>query len=356
MKIGLLTSGGDCPGLNAVMRAFVKYIEANLPKAEIIGFLDGYTGLIEGNYRQVDASFFEDLLFTGGTVLGSIRQPFKSMNDEGEDGRTKLDKMTANYKKLGLDCLITVGGAGTHKTAATLSAEGCNVIGLPKTIDNDIWGTDYSFGFDTAAEVAAECVRNMHATASSHGRVMLVEVMGNKTGWLALNAAVAGGAHIALLPEFPYDEEVVLATLAKRREQGARYDIIVVAEGAMTTEESTLKRKEMLSLRKARGYASVTDRLAKTIERRLGIEARTQTVGYLQRGACPNAHDRALCTLLGAYAGELVKVGKFGVTVAQSCGKVTYNSLADIAGRTKFVTDDTPLYKAALQTGLSFGR
>lgn len=356
MKIGLLTSGGDCPGLNAVMRAFVKYAEGNIPKAEIYGFSDGYTGLIEGTYKKLDGQFFENLLFTGGTALGSIRQPFKSMTMEAENGVSKLDKMVANYRELGLDCLITVGGAGTHKTASMLSAEGCNVIGLPKTIDNDISGTDYSFGFDTAAEVAAECVRNMHATAYSHGRVMIVEVMGNKTGWIALHAAVAGGAHVALIPELPYDENTVIDRIAERRERGERYDVIVVAEGAMTVEESKLKRKEMLALRKAQGYVSSSQRLAKTIEERLDIEVRIQTVGYLQRGACPNAHDRALCTAMGAYAGELVKRGKFGVTVALSGGRITYNSLVDIAGQTKFVTQDNPLLTAAESTGICFGR
>lgn len=356
MKIGLLTSGGDCPGLNAVMRAFVKYAEDNIPKAEIYGFTDGYTGLIEGKYKKLDGQFFDNLLFTGGTVLGSKRQPFKSMTSETEDGVSKLDKMVSNYKELGLDCLITVGGAGTHKTASMLSAEGCSVIGLPKTIDNDIAGTDYSFGFDTAAEVAAECVRQMHATAYSHGRVMIVQVMGNKTGWIALHAAVAGGAHIALLPEIPYDENTVIDTIAERIERGERYTVMVVAEGAMTIEESKLKRKEMLSLRKSQGFYSASQRLAKVIEERLDIEVRVQTVGYLQRGACPNAHDRVLCTAMGAYAGELAKRGKFGVTVALSGGRITYNSLADIAGQTKFVTEDNPVLTAAKSTGISFGR
>ena len=356
MKIGLLTSGGDCPGLNAVMRAFVKYAKDNIPKAEIYGFLDGYTGLIEGKYKMLDGRFFDDLLFTGGTVLGSIRQPFKSMTSETDDGVTKLDKMVANYKELGLDCLITIGGAGTHKTAYMLSAEGCNVIGVPKTIDNDIVGTDCSFGFDTAAEVAAECVRNMHATAYSHGRVMIIEVMGNKTGWIALHSAVAGGAHIALLPELPYDENTVIDTIAERRERGERYDIIVVAEGAMTMEESKLKRKEMLALRKLQGYSSAAQRLVELIGERLKVEVRLQTVGYLQRGVCPNAHDRALCTVMGAYAANLAKHGKFGVTVALSGGRITYNSLADVAGQTKFITQDNPLLIAAESTGISFGR
>ena len=202
-----------------------------MPRPEILGFKDGYTGLIENNFIPVGEHFFDDLLYTGGTILGSIRQPFKNMADPAEDGVSKLDKMVENYRRLGLDCLVTLGGAGTHKTAAMLSAEGCNVIGLPKTIDNDIWGTEFTFGFDTAAEVAAKCVREMHATAYSHGRTILVEVMGNKTGWLSLYAAVAGGAHACILPEFPYDETALAEYIARRRENGARYDVIVVAEG-----------------------------------------------------------------------------------------------------------------------------
>lgn len=355
MRVGILTSGGDCPGLNAVAHAFVKYVISNIPKAEILGFSDGYTGLIEGSCKTIDDAFFERFFFAGGTVLGSVRQPFKSMTDNVGDGVSKLDKMKSNYKKSGLDCLVTIGGAGTHKTAAMLSAEGCNVIGLPKTIDNDIWGTEFSFGFDTAAEVAAKCVQDMHATAYSHGRTMLVEVMGNKTGWLALHAAVAGGAHAALLPEFPYDENAVADFVAERRKSGARYDVIVVAEGAYSQKEARLKRRERTELRRAAGLVTATARIARIIEEQAGVEARVQTVGYLQRGAAPNAHDRVLCTLMGAYAGELLKNGRFGVSVAAVGGRVTYNSLADIAGRTKFVERDTPLYKAAKNTGIYFG-
>ena len=236
-----------------------------------------------------------------------------------------------------------------------LSAEGCNVFGLPRIIDNDMWGTEFTFGFDTAAEVAAKCVREMHATAYSHGRTILVEVMGNKTGWLSLYAAVAGGAHACILPEFPYDETALAEYIARRRENGARYDVIVVAEGAMTKEESGWKRKEMLLRRKELGYSTATARIARAIENRTGAEARVQVIGYLQRGAEPNAHDRALCTMMGAFAGELVKEGRFGVTVAVEGGRITYNPLSDIAGRTKFITPENPMYLAAKSTGIYFG-
>ena len=205
MKIGMLTSGGDCPGLNAVMRAFAKYAFSHIADVKIFGFLNGYTGLIENEYEELEEKNFENLLLAGGTMLGSKRQPFKLMTETDGNNRSKLDKMKETYKNLGLDCLITLGGAGTHKTAALLSAEGCNVIGLPKTIDNDIWGTDVTFGFETAMETATLCIDKMHSTASSHGRIMLVEVMGNKVGWLTLYAGLAGGADMILIPEIPYE-------------------------------------------------------------------------------------------------------------------------------------------------------
>ena len=250
---------------------------------------------------------------------------------------------------------MTLGGAGTHKTAALLAAEGCNVIGLPKTIDNDIWGTDVTFGFNSAMEIATECIDRMHSTAASHGRTMLVEVMGNKVGWLTLYAGLAGGANIILIPEIPYDEDAVVAVLEKRRKAGARYSIVAVAEGALSKEEASLKKKDRLTLRAARGETTVTQRLARNIEARTGVETRTQVIGYLQRGGSPNPYDRALCTLMGSYAGELAEKKKFGVTVAVSGGKVTYNSLADIAGKTKSVPPSHQMVRAAKAIGVSFG-
>ena len=236
MKIGMLTSGGDCPGLNAVMRAFAKYVCSHIEDVKIFGFLNGYTGLIENEYEILAEKDFEPLLLAGGTVLGSKRQPFKQMTVSDGNNRSKLDKMKETYEKLGLDCLVTLGGAGTHKTAALLSSEGCRVIGLPKTIDNDIWGTDVTFGFSSAMEIATECIDRMHSTAASHGRTMLVEVMGNKVGWLTLYAGLAGGADMILIPEIPYDEDAVVEFLEKRRKEGARYNIVAIAEGALSAQ------------------------------------------------------------------------------------------------------------------------
>ena len=355
MKIGMLTSGGDCPGLNAVMRAFAKYAYSHIEDVKIIGFLNGYTGLIEGDFETLAEKDFEDLLLAGGTMLGSKRQPFKQMTVSDGNNRSKLDKMKETYEKLGLDCLVTLGGAGTHKTAALLSSEGCRVIGLPKTIDNDIWGTDVTFGFSSAMEIATECIDRMHSTAASHGRTMLVEVMGNKVGWLTLYAGLAGGADMILIPEIPYDEDAVVEFLEKRRKEGARYNIVAIAEGALSVGEASLKRKEMAALRASRGETTATERLARAIEARTGVETRTQVIGYLQRGGSPNAYDRAICTLMGSYAGELAERKKFGVTVAMAGGKITYNSLADIAGKTKSVPPTHQLVRAAKAVGISFG-
>ena len=355
MKIGMLTSGGDCPGLNAVMRAFAKHVGSHIDGVKIYGFLDGYTGLIENEYELLEPRDFEKLLLVGGTVLGSKRQPFKQMTVADENNRSKLDKMKETYSRLALDCLVILGGAGTHKTAALLSEAGCNVVGLPKTIDNDIWGTEITFGFHTAMEVATECIDRMHSTAASHGRTMLVEVMGNKAGWLALYAGLAGGANVILIPEIPYDEKAVIDFLEKRRKEGARYNIVAVAEGALSREEYAMKKKERAALRAKRGETTATARLAENIRRATGVETRTQIIGYLQRGGSPDPYDRALCTLMGSYAGELVEKKKFGVTVAFSCGKMVYNSLSDVAGKLKSVPPSCQVVKAAKAVGISFG-
>ena len=199
MKIGILTSGGDCPGLNAVIRGFAKYVFNNIKDAELIGISEGYLGLIEKEAKKMKPSDFSGILNVGGTILGTKRTPFKKMTEEGDDGRSRLDMMKKNYKALGLDVLVTLGGAGTHKTAALLSSEGLNVVGIPKTIDNDIWGTDVTFGFHSAVDIATECIDRIHTTAASHGRTMLIELMGNKVGWLTLYAGIAGGADIILI-------------------------------------------------------------------------------------------------------------------------------------------------------------
>ena len=227
----MLTSGGDCQALNAAMRGVVKTLCENAD-VKIYGFEEGYKGLIYGNYHQLTSHDFSGILTKGGTILGSSRQPFKLMRQPDANGLDKVGAMKKNYKALGLDCLVILGGNGTHKTANLLREEGLNVVTLPKTIDNDIWGTDMTFGFQSAVDIATAAIDCIHTTAASHGRVFIVEVMGHKVGWLTLHAGLAGGADIILLPEIPYDINVVCDAITKRSKAGKRFSILAVAEGA----------------------------------------------------------------------------------------------------------------------------
>lgn len=354
MKIGILTSGGDCPGLNAVIRAIGKYAVAHIPNAEIYGICDGYAGLINGEYKRMKPEDFSGILTLGGTILGTSRQPFKSMTVE-ENGETKLGKMVENYKKAGFDCIFTLGGAGTHKTAALLYAEGCNVIGLPKTIDNDIFGTDVTFGFHSALDVATDCIDRIHTTAASHGRTMFVEIMGNKVGWLTLFAGIAGGADIILIPEIPFTVEAVAAAVKERLDGGKPFNIVAVAEGAVLKKEAAFKRKERVFARRERGETTVTAHLAEIVSQSVGVETRVVVPGHIQRGGSPSAYDRLLSTRLGSYAGKLCKSGKFGVTVAVVNGEITYNALSDVAGKTKYVPKDGSVISSARDIGIAFG-
>ncbi len=274
MKIGILTSGGDCAGLNAVMRAIGLYAYRNIKNCEIVGIPDGYGGLIRGESAPMDREDFEGLLNLGGTILGTRRTPFKTMTVPEENGETRLEKMRANYKKMGLDCLFTLGGAGTHRTAALLCAEGCNVIGLPKTIDNDIYGTDVTFGFHTAVDVATEAIDRVRTTAASHGRTILVEVMGNKAGWLTLYAGIAAGAEVILLPEIPFNIDKICEAIRENCEEGKPCNIIAVGEGAVLDSEARFKKKERVFVRTERGETTVTQHLAEVIGERTGIETR----------------------------------------------------------------------------------
>ena len=353
MKIGILTAGGDCPGLNAVIRGFAKYIYNQIPDAEIIGIQDGYRGLINGEFNKLKESDFSGILNIGGTILGTSRQPFKQMKVEDQNGESRLDQMVKNYKKNKLDLVVTLGGAGTHKTASLLSDAGCNVIGLPKTIDNDIWGTDVTFGFHTALEIDTECIDRIHTTAASHGRTMLVEIMGNKVGWLTLYSGIAGGADIILIPEIPYDPDEVCNMVTKRYESGKAFIIIAIAEGAMSKKEANMKKAERLEYRN--GEATATNRLAKYIQENAGVETRTVVPGHIQRGGNPSPYDRLLSTELGSFAGKLVQEGNFGKTVAIINNQITYNRLADVAGKTKYVDEDNQMIKIGKSIGISFG-
>lgn len=245
LKVGMLTSGGDCQALNAAMRGVAKSLYRAVEDVEIIGFEEGYKGLIYGDFKAMKKSDFSGILTEGGTIIGSSRQPFKLMRVPDENGLDKVEAMKKNYKSLGLDCLVVLGGNGTHKTANLLREEGLNVVTLPKTIDNDLWGTDMTFGFQSAVNIATNAIDCIHTTASSHGRVFIVEVMGHKVGWLTLHAGIAGGADIILIPEIPYDIKSVVAALNRRTKAGKNFSILAVAEGAISKQDAALPKKEL---------------------------------------------------------------------------------------------------------------
>lgn len=352
-RIGILTSGGDCPGLNAAIRGVAK-AAYELFDTEIIGFADGYKGLIEGEYRAMERQEFSGILTVGGTILGTSRQPYKLMRVVAEDNVDKVAQMKKNYEKLKLDCLVTLGGNGTHKTAQLLSSEGLCVVGLPKTIDNDLWGTDVTFGFHTAVDIATDVVDRIHTTATSHGRVMVIELMGNKAGWLTLYAGVAGGADIIVLPEIPYDIEKICQAVEKRRKQGKDFSIITIAEGALSKEEAALPKKELKAALESR-TVPVSYRVAADLQKATGAETRVVVPGHIQRGGSPSAYDRVLATKFGAYAAELIKNEDYGTTVALVNNRVTANKLEDIAGKSKLVPPDHELVKVAKNIGIKFG-
>ncbi len=354
-RIGILTSGGDCPGLNAAIRGVARACYERMEDVEIIGIAGGYSGLIKGEYQTMQPSDFSGILTLGGTILGTVRTPFKNMRRIEEDNVDKVSSMIRTYETLKLDCLCTLGGNGTHKTANLLSEEGLNIIGLPKTIDNDIWGTDVTFGFHTAVDIDTEVLDRLHTTAASHSRVMVVEIMGNKVGWLTLYAGLAGGADVILIPEIPYDHTLVIEAVRKRAERGKTFSIIAVAEGALRTDETMLKRKELAERRKQEGTTSVAARLARGIETETGIESRVCIPGHVQRGGSPSAYDRVLATKFGVHAAKLIYEKRYGHTVAMAKGKLVANPLAEVAGKTKSVPPDKDVLKVARQLGVRFG-
>ena len=357
LKIGMLTSGGDCQGLNAALRGVAKTLYNELgDKVTIYGIRDGYRGLIEGDYHEMLPEDFSDILTVGGTILGTSRQPFKEMRKTIEDSEeTKLDKMLHTVKKAGFDCLVILGGNGTHKTANLLAQHGVNVVSLPKTIDNDLWGTDMTFGFQSAVDIATHVIDCIHTTATSHGRVFIVEVMGHKVGWLTLYAGISGGADVILIPELPYDVDKVCKVLKKRKMQGKPFSILAVAEGAISKEESNLSKKEFKAARAQMKEPSVSYRLANEIAERTGQEIRVTIPGHFQRGGSPCAYDRVLSTRFGTAAAELIAQKKFGYMVAIRNNLIVPVPLSEVAGKLKTVSPDCDEIRAARDMGISLG-
>ncbi|TNF41678.1 MAG: 6-phosphofructokinase [Bacteroidetes bacterium] len=335
-RIGILTAGGDCPGINAAIRgvgktAIVKY------GMTVVGISDGYAGLIHKEYRELTESDLSGILTLGGTILGTSREkPFKGKK---KDEFRKPLLIREHYEQMGLDCLVCIGGNGTMKTANMLSEEGLNVVGVPKTIDNDIWGTDMTFGFDSAVNIATEAIDRLHSTANSHKRIMVIEIMGHNAGWLALYSGMAGGGDVILIPEIPHDEKVVMNYLRKRADNNKPYSIVVVAEGIKIPE----------------GEDSPARYLARRIEEETGLETRETVLGYIQRGGSPSPMDRVLASRFGAAAANLIAKNDFGRMVALRNGEISSVKLSEVGGKTKLVGSDDPMVRQAMEMGTSFG-
>ena len=354
-RIGLLTSGGDCQALNATMRGVVKGLSHNLTELEVYGFMDGYKGLIYGDYRMLTSRDFSGILTKGGTILGTSRQPFKMMRVPDEKGLDKVEAMKQNYYKLRLDCLVILGGNGTQKTANLLREEGLNIIHLPKTIDNDIYGTDMTFGFQSAVDIATEAIDYIHTTAASHNRVFIVEIMGHKVGWLTLHAGIAGGADIILIPEIPYDIDRIIEAIQHRSKEGKGFTILAVAEGAISKEDAALSKKDFKEKQRDYKYPSVSYEIAEKIVKKTGIEIRITVPGHMQRGGSPCPYDRVLSTRLGAEAANLILKDQYGYMVGIINGKVKKVPLGEVAGKLKGVSPDDQLIQHAKLIGISFG-
>lgn len=354
-KIGILTSGGDCQCLNATMRGVAKGLYGSGDNFQIIGFEDGYKGLMYENYKIMQPGDFSGILTEGGTILGTSRQPFKLMREPDENGLNKVEAMKQTYSRLGLECLVVLGGNGSQKTANLLSEEGLNVVSLPKTIDNDLWGTDETFGFQSAIDVAAGAIDNIHTTANSHGRIFIVEIMGHKVGWLTLYAGIASGADIILIPEIPYDINKVAKAIENRSRQGKRFSIIAVAEGAISKEDAALSKKELKEKRKNPSFPSVSYELGDRLQKLTGQEIRVTIPGHMQRGGSPCPYDRVLSSRFGAAAAELIINKEYGYMVGLKAGEIVKVSLKDVAGKLKLVSPDSSIVKEAKRLGISFG-
>ncbi len=357
LRIGMLTSGGDCQALNAAMRGVVKGICSKVDDVEIFGFQDGYKGLIYGDFKMLTSRDFSGILTRGGTILGTSRQPFKLMRVPDKDGLDKVEAMKHTYHKLSLDCLVILGGNGTQKTANLLREEGLNVIGLPKTIDNDLWGTEMTFGFQSAVDIATDTIDRIHTTATSHSRVFIIEVMGHKVGHVTLHAGIAGGADIILLPEIPYDIDAIVDVIDKRDRAGKSFTILAVAEGAISKKDAKLSKKELKAKQEKdkKKYPSISYKLAEEIQQKTDKEVRITVPGHTQRGGSPCPYDRVFSTRVGAKAAEMIMKGQFGYMVAMQGGETTKVPLQEIAGKLKYVDPKCKLIKEAKLTGISFG-
>ena len=368
--IGILTSGGDSPGLNAAIRGVGK-AALNYYGMQVIGFRDGFRGFMENRTMELDSATLSGILTVGGTILGTSRDKPHRMPVGGKL-MDMTDVMVENYHRHNLDVLVCLGGGGTAKNAYRVMQKGINVITLPKTIDNDVPFTDFTFGFDTALSVATEAIDRLHSTAHSHHRIVVVEIMGNKVGWLALGAGLAGGADVILIPEIPYDIELVAEAIRRRSASGKRFSIVAVAEGAVSRQEAAARQAMTDKIAKAKSksartkaeneleqiqlqHAGNTLRLAGQLEQLTGLESRVTILGYLQRGGTPSAADRLLATRLGTACADLIEQGVYGVMVAATGDTTTTVPLEQVAGQLKYVPTDHPWVGTARRVGTCLG-
>jgi phosphofructokinase-like protein len=337
-RIGILTAGGDCPGLNAAIRGVAKTAIVK-HGMEVFGISDGFLGLINKEYIELTESRLSGILTLGGTILGTSRvKPFKTQSN-GDKTISKPELIKEHYDQMGLDCLVCIGGNGTQKTANRLSQEGLNIVGIPKTIDNDVYGTQMTFGFDSAVNIATEAIDRLHSTANSHKRIIVIELMGHNAGWLALYAGLAGGGDVILIPELEIDIDKVTTYLEERAYRNKDYSIVVVAEGVSP------KRKKK----------SAAEYIAKMISERTGLETRETVLGYVQRGGTPSPMDRILATRYGSAAVDLIAGNDYGKMVTLRNDMIVPVPLEEIAGKLKVVTEDNPLVMKAISMGTCFG-
>ncbi len=372
-QIGILTAGGDCPGLNAAIRGIGKTAISQYDM-QVIGFYDGFRGLMENRSVRVEDKFLSGILTLGGTILGTSRDKPNKMQIGGKI-MDMTEVIVENYYKHHLDCLVCLGGGGTQKNAYHLMQHGLNVITLPKTIDNDVSGTESTFGYDTALGIATEAIDRLHSTASSHHRIIIVEIMGHNTGWLTLGAGIAGGADVILIPEIPYDINVVAESVLQRTRAGKHFSIIAVAEGAVSVEavkkieilekrkqeaedagDNELRKKIKAELKEYKAAATGdTVELAMELEKMTRVESRITILGHLQRGGIPSAYDRLLATRLGSACASYVNQEHYGIMVGSSGEGVVPVPLKDIVGKRKMVPIDHPWIKSARSVGTNLG-
>jgi 6-phosphofructokinase 1 len=358
-RIGILTGGGDCPGLNAVIRAVAKPAMTEYGMT-VIGIEDGFEGMVEAQMHELTNRDVSGIINLGGTILGTSNKgdPWHYPTEDLDGKKSIVDasqRAIKNYRKWGLDALVAIGGDGTMHICDKLAEHGCNIVGVPKTIDNDLSATDYTFGYDSATYVATEAIDRLHTTASSHHRVMIIEVMGRYAGWIALGAGLAGGADIILIPEIPFQWEVVMQKVNERSTHGKRFSIICVAEGAICPEVGQIVKSMDEKRTDARQLGGIGELVAKKITEATDLECRVTVLGHLQRGGSPTPFDRILATKFGAHACRLVAEGKFGMMVALKGNLITEVPIKDAIAKQRLVSPDDDMVQAARAVGTSFG-